>query len=637
MEAGDSLSGRSAGRKAPPYPFTDGRACRVLPAHVSLPAMIRSSLLLLCLALFLPASAQQIPDPATLVSLRVETAELPLATRRLDVGLRVEIAEGWHINAHEASLPYLIPTNLDVIPPEGFRVTGVSYPEPESFEFGFAGSERLEVYSGTVQLIVGLEGDSGFRAAGIEFLSKLRFQACNDEQCLPPATIERMFVVKSTGAEAGVSQPAETDLAGGAVLEGWIAEYGLLPALGLVMLMGLGLNLTPCVYPLVSVTLAYFGGQSGRSRPGTLILAGFYALGIAITFSMLGLMAALSGGFFGAALQQPATLIGIAAILIALAFSNFGLYTIQPPAALTQRLGASVVGVSGALFMGLTMGIVAAPCVGPIVVGLLLAVGAMADPALGFILFFALALGLSLPYVGLAAFAGSISELPRSGAWLLWIEHLFGAVLLGMALWFVSPLLPEDSLATVLPVLIAGSAIFLGFLDRSGDGMRAFSWIKRGGALAAVGIAAWMVFPGAVPKYELTWAPLSSQALAAARAAGRPAVVDFRADWCLPCIEMEKTTFADPVVREAAADFAMFEADVTAMSEENEDLLLSYVVRGVPTTIFYDANGEERRRVVGFVASEEFLELLAEVRAQFSTLGTRPAWSPDRGAERPAG
>src|SRR6185369_17896931 len=238
-------------------------------------------------------------------------------------------------------------------------------------------------------------------------------------------------------------------------LDAWLRERGLLATLALAALFGLGLNLTPCVYPLISVTIAYFGGQSGRATGGVLALAVAYVLGIAITFSTLGVAAALSGGIFGAALQRPPVLAAIAGLLVLLAASNFGVYQFRMPAALTNRAGKASGGIVGALAMGLTMGVVAAPCVGPIVIALLLFVAARQDAILGFALFFALAIGMGVPYLGLAVVAGSIRRLPRSGEWLGWIEHLFGFLLRGMALYFATPLLDARVVGFVGPLLIA--------------------------------------------------------------------------------------------------------------------------------------------------------------------------------------
>ncbi len=550
--------------------------------------------------------AEEPPIPKEIVQFRVEGAGYSPSRKTLEVVLRLEIAEGWHINAHEPGAT-LIPTTLRVEPPPGFEVGEIEYPPAENIVLRFAGAEPLSVYTGTVRFRVPLTVGGEFTPTGSTFRATLRYQACDDTRCLRPAETERTFLVK----RPDVGEEALAPSTNATPVDQWLERYGLGFTLALVAVMGLGLNLTPCVYPLISVTLAYFVGQTRERRGRVLLLASLYALGIALTFSALGVSAALSGGLFGRALQHPTTLALLAAIMVALALSNFGLYSLQPPSWLLRRVGGASVGTGGALVMGLTMGIVAAPCVGPVVVGLLAAVGAHGDPWLGFVLFFALAAGLGAPYVALGAAAGSIARLPRAGEWLVWVEHLFGFVLLGLALYFVSPLLPARVAAWGAALLLTVGGAVLGFFDRGSAGGRPFAAVRRSVGALAFAAAFWTLLPSA-GRAAIPWQPFSAQALEAARAAGKPSVVDFRADWCLPCLEMERTTFATPEVAAGSSRFVMLQADVTEVSAETEGLLQRYEVLGVPTTIFYDRHGKERHRAVGYVNPEDFVKLLEE-------------------------
>ncbi|MBI2964075.1 MAG: thioredoxin family protein [Deltaproteobacteria bacterium] len=559
--------------------------------------------------------AEPPPIPDEIVQLRVESANYSPSRRALEVVLQAEVAEGWHVNAHQPSSDAMIATTLTVTPPAGFAVGEIEYPPAESRRFAFTAGKAIRVYSGRVRFRVPLSVAAGIDSQGASFAARLHYQACDDTRCLPPRDVERTFLVRrpadleaGSSSAAGAGSPTPVDR--------WLAQYGLAPTLLLIFLMGLGLNLTPCVYPLISVTVAYFGGQAREQRGRAVLLAGVYALGIALTFSALGVSAAFSGGMFGSALQRPMTLIGMAALMVALAASSFGLYTLRPPAWLLQRAGKAGGGFVGALFMGLTMGIVAAPCVGPVVVGLLLVVGARGEALLGFGLFFTLALGLGAPYVLLGAVAGSIARLPRAGEWLVWVERLFGFVLLGLALYFVSPLLSTQTLEWTAAGLIALAGITLGFLDPHGRELRHFPLFKRLAGSAAVLAALWAALPSAGAKpTAISWQEFSPAALEQARSEGRPAVVDFRADWCLPCIEMERTTFVSAPVAARAAQFAMLRADVTEMSREAEATLSKYGVLGVPTTLFFAPSGREHRRRVGYIDVEQFSQLLDETRA----------------------
>jgi thiol:disulfide interchange protein DsbD len=555
------------------------------------------------------------PIPAEIVRLKVESASYPAAHGALEVVLLAEIAEGWHVNAHRPTSDALIPTTLSVTPPQGFDVGEIEYPAPERRTLGFAGGETLLLYSGLVRFRIPLVVETAVTRQGVTFEAKLRYQACDDTRCLRPTDVTRDFVVKRPASFEAKSPSRASNQS---PVESWLSRYGLVPTLALVFIMGLGLNLTPCVYPLLSVTVAYFGGQARERRARAIVLASAYALGIALTFSALGVAAALSGGLFGQALQRPVTLVLLAALMAALALSSFGVYTLQPPGWMLQRFGRAMGGLAGALFMGLTMGVVAAPCVGPIVVGLLLAVGARGEAAFGFLLFFTLALGLGAPYVVIGAAAGSIARLPRSGEWLVWVERLFGFLLLGLALYFVKPLLPARVLPWATAGLIACAGLTLGFLDGHGRHLRYFAAFKRAAGLVAFFVALGFALPALGPPQAvatISWRKFSTQALDEARAQGRPAVVDFRADWCLPCLEMEQTTFVAPEITDRAGDFEMLRADVTEMSQDTENLLAKYGVLGVPTTIFFAADGKEQHRMVGYVTSGEFARLLDETLA----------------------
>jgi thiol:disulfide interchange protein DsbD len=519
----------------------------------------------------------------------------------------VELEDGWHVNAHDPDRPYLIPTELTVEPPPGATVETVRYPDAVVRQLRFASGGPLRVYEGRFAIGVQLHGPATGPITG-----RLRYQACNDETCLPPRTLP---VTLTLGTAAPVIRTAPATVLAGdqrTRIERWMRDRGLVVTLALAALFGLGLNLTPCVYPLISVTIAYFGGQSRRATGRVLTLAGAYVLGIATTFSLLGVAAALSGGVFGAALQRPPVLAGIAAMLVTLAASNFGVYQLRAPAFVATRVGRSSRGVVGALAMGLTMGIVAAPCVGPIVIGLLLFVAARQDALLGFALFFALAIGMGAPYLVLATVAGSIRHLPRSGEWLLWVEHLFGFVLLGMALYFVTPLVGDRVAGAIMPLLLAVAGVYLGFVGPAGRA-GPFRILRRTVGVAAVAAAVWVAVPHRAES-AIAWEAFSPDGLAAATRGGRPVLVDFTARWCLPCRENDTMTFVDPAVTKEAERFAMLRADVTEMTPDREEWMSGFKVLGVPTIVLFGSNGVEEARTVGFVEARRLAALMRERR-----------------------
>ncbi|MGH7985761.1 MAG: protein-disulfide reductase DsbD family protein, partial [Candidatus Binataceae bacterium] len=369
------------------------------------------------------------------------------------------------------------------------------------------------------------------------------------------------------------------------------------------------LNLTPCVYPLIGVTIAYFGNQGGGARR-VIGLAIIYVLGIALMFSGVGVAVALSGGLFGAALQNPYVLGAIAAMLLLLAAASFGWFSLQPPQWLMRRAGAARPGYAGSLLMGLGMGVVAAPCIGPIVLGLLLMVQKSRNPLFGFALFFTLAIGLGLPYIGLAMAAGSIRRLPRSGEWLAWVEQLFGFILVGLALYFVAPLVPDRLITRALPYYAVAAGLFLAFLSPAGRHWRPFLVFRGAVGVTALAALIYLLVPVGGPRPQLSFTPFSTAVIEQAREDRKPVVLDFSADWCVPCREMERTTFTDPAVVREAAGYVRIRANLTAQNAVNQAIIKRFGVEGVPTTVFIDASGKIRARRVGYIGPREFLRYL---------------------------
>jgi len=567
------------------------------------------------------AGARAAVDTATITL----EPDVPQAARGGQTGLDIilEIARGWHINAHRPNEPFLIPTNIVLTLPPGVAADPLTFPPPDKKTFAFAPGKQLLVYEGKVGITTALSVPADYQGQQLRIHAELRYQACNDTNCLPPTTAERELVLPISDT---ISPPAPTPAASGASAPGttapgathfdvglWMAQRGLAVTLGLVALLGLGLNLTPCVYPLISVTVAYFGSQTRQRSASVFGMAVLYVLGITTSFAVLGVAAALSGSLFGAALQEPLVLIGIAGVLVLLALSSFGLYQLQPPPWLLRRVGGSTPGAVGAFIMGVTIGIVAAPCVGPVVLGLLVFVGSQQRVSLGLELFFALGLGMGLPYLALGMAAGSIRALPRSGEWLMWIEHLFGIMLLALAAYFVTPLLPKVPGRLLLPALLAVGGLYLGFIDRSGRNVRYFPVMQRVTGIAGVLLAVWLAVPLRADS-AIRWQPFENGALLSARTAGRPAIIDFVAAWCIPCHEMESTTFTDAAVRGEAERFAMFKADITRDSDETSALVDAYGVQGVPTVIFLDSSGTEVQRLVGYVGGDEMVTAMRAVR-----------------------
>jgi thiol:disulfide interchange protein DsbD len=334
-------------------------------------------------------------------------------------------------------------------------------------------------------------------------------------------------------------------------------------------------------------------------------------LGIVIMYSVLGVIAALTGGLFGAALQNPWVTVGLGGLMILLSLSMFGLYELQPPVWLLQRAGGADTTSSLGLFLaGLAVGVIAAPCIGPFVVAVLAVIAKRGEPLFGFQTMFTLALGLGFPYVFLASFSNLLQRLPRAGEWMVWVKKVFGFILAGYGAFFaLVGLAPLWSLWVLQGTLIIGG-LYLGFLDPSpaSPRFRSFRWAF---GAAAVLLGVFLVATMPKPQMTVAFQPFTADALAADLRQGKAAMLDFSADWCMPCRELEHDTFTDERVRAMAKSFKTYKVDLTRFdSPESRALKRRYGITGVPTIVFLGPDGREvmEARVVGPLPPEPFLE-----------------------------
>jgi thiol:disulfide interchange protein DsbD len=537
------------------------------------------------------------------------------------VRVEVTVQPGWHVNSNAPSDPYLIPTSVRLKLPPGWSAEKPQFPSSRMAKFAFS-EDELAVFEGTfvVTVPVRLAPDAG-RPEKLDGV--VEAQACNNQLCLAPAEVPFTVALAQDHSAGAASTrppaqpPAAKIQAYGKGVPSDFAHTGLLLQLAIVFLAGLALNLTPCVYPLIPITVGFFAAQRGEGRGRPWLLALVYVLGMSITYSALGVLAALTGLLFGAALQSPWVVGLIVVVLLALATSMFGLWELRVPAWATRVSGGRS-GVGGALVMGFVVGLVAAPCIGPFVLGLLTYVGQRQDVLLGFALFFALSLGLGLPYLLLGAFTGALERLPNSGVWMVGVRQLFGVLLIGLAGYFVKPFLTPPWGDALFAGLLVLGGLYLLLAARPGNEQ---PWVDRFMRLASAGVlvAGVLLYPthARTTATELSWPPYEDSAVAQALASGQPVVLDFYADWCLPCKELDEKTFSRPEVAARLAGFARFKVDLTRNDPTSEALRTRFEVVGVPTIAFFrDGREVTDARLTGFEPAPEFLKRLTLVEAR---------------------
>jgi len=582
-----------------------------------------SLLAILAWIVALSASAQGFnAEPVFKVTLEPDRNPV-VAGEVLQLAAIVTVESGWHINSDDPGDEFSMPTTVGWLVPEGWPEPLTIFPDGEQLEFDFS-DVPIEVWEGKVVFVGRLtvpESAEGVIRPRVEVTA----QACNNTQCLPPMAVkagvdlditppgsssepinQELFEIPSSGqGESAAPDDDATRLAG----------MSLPLLLVTVFFGGLALNLTPCVFPLIPITIGFFSQQTKGRSGSSFGLAFAYFIGIVLTYSVLGVLAALGGAIFGGALQSPIVVGVIVVVLLALAASMFGAWEIRPPAWAMQASGGRS-GMLGALIMGLLMGIIAAPCIGPFVIGLLTYVGQKGDPVFGFFIFFALASGLGLPYLLLGTFTGLVNRLPASGVWMIGVRRVFGVILIAMAAYFAAPMLPGSGGEWLMGLTLAIGALYLLVIDRTGHEQPAIDRVMRlvCAGLLVVGLSMLPVAQGGGGNTvsegdHLAWETFDGEAFRNAVDSGQPVIVDFYADWCAPCRELDEKTFSDPRVRGILDGFVRYKVDQTRASKEAVALAKEFKVRGVPTVMVY-RDGDEVFRLTGFESADQFLKRL---------------------------
>ncbi len=526
---------------------------------------------------------------------------------------RIKISKGWYLHGTGEAGKELIPTRLSFSQAPGLKIDHIVLPLPEFTKFDYT-SQPIQTFSGQI-LVSGMLWISENVPLGEQTIQgNLSYQACSLSTCLPPQKVNVIVPVAVVSRGTAVHSRNE-DLFRAEEREGATSASLWLSLVGF-FLGGLALNLTPCIYPLIPITVSYFGGRSTGIKGNTYGNAGLYMLGLAVTNSLLGLWAVLSGQMLGSILQKPLVIILIACLFVLLGLSFFGLWEFRLPGWLTRKAAKNYGGYLGSLFMGLTLGIVAAPCLGPFILGLLTYVAQLGNPFAGFLCFFVLSLGLGLPLAVLALFSGSVDKLPLSGDWMVWIRKLMGWVLIAMAFYMIRPLVPFHwGKAVLMALVLLGASFHLCWLDSAGEGFRRFVLFKRAlgfflfaGAVAYLGLATYS-------REGVSWIPYRESRMERAFEDKKPVILDFYAEWCVPCRIMDSQVFTAPEVVKLSREVVMLRVDLTKRRADQEAVLKKWGIRGVPTVLFFSRNGTELRDLTmeSYVDIEAFLKRLEQL------------------------
>jgi thiol:disulfide interchange protein DsbD len=528
------------------------------------------------------------------------------------------------VEVHRGQLPIRLPLSASgetvtlKVASQGCADAGVCYPPSEQTVTLDPAQPGVRVWP------AGLDSDS----AGGGLLDRLRGRATSTDASAP--------------VESPVASTAPADdgsFAAGLLRDGslWLIAVSFFG-------FGLLLSFTPCVLPMVPILsgiIVGHGARISRGRAAALSLA--YVLGMAVTYAAAGLAAGLSGTLLSAALQNAWVLGGFALVFVVLALSMFGFYELQLPTALQSRLSDTANhrrgSYHGIVAMGALSALIVGPCVAAPLAGALLYIAQTGDAALGGLALFAMALGMGAPLIAVGV--ASRSLLPHTGPWMEGVKRFFGVLLLATAIWIAQPVLPALLAMLAWAALLIASSIYLRALDPLPTHAKGWHKLWKGvgviallaGASILIGAAAGSRDPlqplsvlrgGAATAAEAkpVFEPVRSVAELETRlsAATRPVMLDFYADWCVSCKEMERFTFADPQVAAKLAGFTLLKADVTPNGAEHQALLKRYGLFGPPGILFFGPGGREidSARTVGFVPADAFATSLDRVIAASS-------------------
>ena len=537
--------------------------------------------------------------------------------RTLEV--RFEITRGYYLYGDKFRF------QLDA---EGATLGAPRLPKGKSVEDATFG--RVDVYYDRVRLTLPVERPPGEALAATLHITS---QGCAEAGvCYPPLRQSLPVELPPAGAvtaSAGLSG----DESG--TIGRWLGEAA--PWLVVVSFFGFGLLLafTPCVFPMLPIVSGIIVGAGTQVTPRRgLVLSLAYVFGMAVAYAAAGVAAGLSGTLLAAALQNAWVLGGMAVLFVALALSMFGVYELQLPSAwqsqVTEEAGHFRAGsLPGVAAMGAVSALVVGPCVAAPLAGALLYIGQTGDALLGGVALFFMALGMGVPLVAVGASAGAL--LPRAGAWMDGVKKAFGVALLATAWSLLAPVLPPAFYLGGWAVLCIVTAIWLRAIDplpvHAPAGLRVLKGVAvvllLVGCVQLVGAFSgasdpWRPLAGlrateAAPKLPFERVRTLAELEARISAAGRPVLVDYYADWCVACKDMERSTFADDRVRQRLAGWTLLQVDVTANSDDDKALLARFGLFGPPGIVFFDARGVEvpNVRVVGFQSADAFLRTLA--------------------------
>ena len=600
---------------------------------------------LMCLVPLSSAQAKEIAIIDNPLKAEIRESEILVSPGEAQtLQIHLQLAKDYHA--------YLDRFKLVITEPSEIKVSDFSVTPIVKFKDSISKTVKDGVKDGSIlsaQIVVPKDYGNGV----IPLKLSLTYQACTEEHCLFPKTILLTTQINTSGvqgATASVQKKPKNEFS-------MAVEKSVIAALIFAFLVGLATSLTPCIYPMIPITLAVLGARkANQSHLRGFAIAFTYVLGIALTYSILGVIAASTGGAFGRALGNINTITVVALVFVVMGLSMYGLINFQMPAFIQNKLGFAhkTSGFAGAFSAGLVAGVVASPCVGPVLISILTYIAQTQNLAFGFFYLFVFALGIGFPFLILGTFSQLIGRIPKAGAWMEFIKFVFGTVMIGMAFYYIHPLYPMWLFDLLLGLAMIFIASIYGAFENVANApidpeapmtKGAFARLRKGVMFALLITGAGFFAHGAMTKAGIRFAistnsltsgngsaegsagsgekkhigmefeTFSMEKLYVAQKEKRPVLIDFYADWCAACKELEELTFTDAQVQGLGKKFVLLRFDATEDSAEVNAVLKEFNIIGLPTLVFFDRKGDQRddERVTGFEKADRFIKRMENI------------------------
>jgi len=535
------------------------------------------------------------------------------------VDLRFQLPSGYHITDLKNNFfSVAVPANDTAAVARIVFPAGVPYGEENVFQGEFNVRVFLKILKKPV--------------APVKLDLDVSFQICQEypeELCYPPDQSRVQVEIGPDFSQAGTA--AATAVGTGKepfarrlenLIRGQLNRASFLLFI-MVFAAGFLASLTPCVYPVIPIIMGYVGGRSSGKKLKGFTLSLFFVLGLSLVYSLLGVIAAKTGSLIGISFQNPVVVVAVAAIFIVMGLSLAGLFSITVPSWISSKAARGHKSdILGAVLVGGVSAIIAAPCVGPVLIALLSWISQSGNVFLGFWLTFVFSLGMSVIFLVAGTFSGAIASLPRGGGWMSAVKYFFAALLIAGGIFFLGNIIPAWLSLLLWGAYAIALAVALGlFRPQAESGVKqvlartVVVLIFLSGAILFYQGLSGRFFPAAAPKQgaareTLPWLYDLAVGREKARSEKKPLLVDAWAEWCAACRELDEKTFSRADVGSALRDHILVKLDFTRKSEMNERLKKELGIIGMPTVILFDAQGTESKRFSGFLSGEEFLALL---------------------------